>query len=70
MKIGLRTPNLKLRVKARTTGKLKRKAKGAVNPLYGVKGMGYLKNPERAVKNKIYKKTSFDVFKVLKKLFK
>ena len=26
---------------------------------YGKKGMGYIKNPTRAVKNKIYKKTTF-----------
>ena len=39
MKIGIRTPSLKKRVRARTTGKIKRKAKGAVNPLYGMKGM-------------------------------
>ena len=70
MKIGIRTPSLKKRVRARTTGKIKRKAKGAVNPLYGLKGMGYVKNPRRAVGNKVYKKVSFDVFSVLKKLFK
>ncbi|SFI30373.1 hypothetical protein SAMN05192551_11145 [Tindallia magadiensis] len=70
MKIGMRTPNLKKRVKARTTGKLKRKAKGAVNPLYGMKDMGYAKNPKRAIKNKVYKKTTFDLFSVIKKLFK
>jgi len=70
MKIGMRTPNLKKRVRARTTGKIKRKAKGAVNPLYGLKGMGYAKNPKRAFKNKIYKKTTFDLFSVMKKLFK
>ncbi|WP_283410782.1 hypothetical protein [Anoxynatronum buryatiense] len=41
-----------------------------MNPLYGMKGMGYAKNPKRAIKNKIYKKTTFDVFSVIKKLFK
>lgn len=61
MKIGIRTPNIKTRVKARTTGKIKRKAKKSVNPLYGKSGMGYVKNPERAVKNKIYHKTSVSI---------
>ncbi len=70
MKIGLRTPSLKKRVRARTTGKIKRKAKGAVNPLYGMKGMGYVKNPRRAVRNKVYKKVTFDVFSVIRKLFR
>lgn len=70
MKFGPRKPNLKKRIKARTTGKLKRKMKKAVNPLYGKKGMGYIKNPKRAIKNKIYHKTTFDPLKFLKDLFK
>ena len=65
MKIGIRKPSLKKTLKARTTGALKRKAKGAINPLYGQKGMGIL-HPKRAIKNKIYKKTTFDLFKKLR----
>lgn len=37
MKFGPRKISIKKRVKARTTGKLKRKMKKAVNPLYGKK---------------------------------
>lgn len=59
MKLGLRTPNVKKSIKARTTGRLKRAAKSGLNPLYGKKGMGIL-NPKRALYNKIYKKTSVD----------
>ena len=59
MKFGLRKPSLKRSIRARTTGKIKRKMKKAVNPFYGKKGMGYVKNPKRAVKNKIYHKTTF-----------
>ena len=58
MKIGVRKPNIKKRVKSRTTGKAKRAVKKSVNPVYGKKGMGYAKDPERAFKNKIYKKTT------------
>lgn len=65
MKIGFRTPSLKKSVKARTTGALKRKAKSTINPLYGQKGMGVL-HPERAIKNKIYKKTTIDPLKKLR----
>lgn len=61
MKIGFRIPSLKKRVKARTTGKIKRKVKKAVNPLYGKSGMGLL-HPKKAVKNKIYKKTTKSLF--------
>lgn len=66
MKIGIRKPSLKKSLKARTTGKLKRKVKGTINPLYGEKGMGFIKNPKRSVKNKIYKKTTFSIFKFFK----
>ena len=66
MKIGIRKPSLKKSLKARTTGKLKRKVKGTINPLYGENGMGFIKNPKRSVKNKIYKKTTFSIFKFFK----
>jgi hypothetical protein len=65
MKIGFRTPSLKKSVKARTTGALKRKAKSAINPIYGKPGAGLL-HPERAIKNKIYKKTTIDPLKKLR----
>lgn len=58
VKLGIRTPNLKSRVKARTTGKLKRKVKRAVNPLYGKKGMGMLRNPKKSIYNRIYRRTT------------
>ena len=57
MKFGLRKPSQKKRIKARTTGKIKRQAKKAVNPMYGKKGMG-LRNPKRASFNKVYNKTT------------
>jgi hypothetical protein len=37
MKVGMRKPSLKRSLKARTTGKWKRQAKRAINPLYGKK---------------------------------
>ena len=66
MKIGMRKPSLKKSIRARTTGKVKRKAKKAANPLYGKKGVGFIKNPSRSVKNKIYKKTTFSIFDLFK----
>lgn len=65
MKFGFRVPSLKKSISARTTGAIKRKAKKAINPLYGQKGMGIL-HPERAVKNKIYKKTTIDPLKKIR----
>ena len=66
MKFGMRKPNLTKSIKARTTGKLKRKVKSSINPFYGKKGMGLITNPRKAVYNKVYKKTTFsflDLFK-------
>ena len=70
MKFGLRTPSLKKSLKARTTGKIKRSIKSSINPLYGKKGMGIVRSPKKAVYNRIYKKTSFSIFDIMKKMFK
>lgn len=66
MKIGIRKPSLKKMVKAKTTGKAKRAVKKAVNPLYGKKGVGAVKNPKKSAKASVYKKTTVG----LKDLFK
>lgn len=66
MKIGLRKPSLKKSFKAKTFGSAKRKLKSSINPLYGKKGVGFVKSPKKSVHNKIYKKTTFS----LKDLFK
>lgn len=66
MKFGFRTPSLKKSFKARTTGRLKRKVKSSIIPFYGKKGTGLIKNPKKAIYNKVYKKTTFglrDLFK-------
>lgn len=69
MKFGMRKPSLKKSLKSRTTGKLKRKIKKSVNPLYGRKGVGFAKSPTRSAKNAVYKRTTFglsDIFKLFK----
>lgn len=69
MKIGMRKPSIKKSIKARTTGKAKRAIKKALIPGYGKRGMGWIKNPQKAAYNKIYNKTSFsivDIFKIFK----
>ena len=70
MKIGMRKPSLTKSLKARTTSKWKRQAKKAIIPGYGKKGMGWVKNPKKAMYNKVYHKTTFglsDLFKTSKK---
>jgi len=66
MKFGMRKPSIKKSIKARTTGKWKRQIKRQINPFYGKKGMGLLRNPKQSLYNKIYRKTTFgwkDLFK-------
>ena len=66
MKFGMRKPSLMKSVKARTTGKIKRKIKSSVNPLYGKNGIGLITNPKKAIYNKVYKKTTFSFFDLFK----
>ena len=67
MKFGMRKPSLKRSFKARTTGKAKRKIKKALIPGYGKKGTGWIKNPKKAVYNKVYNKTTFSIWDIFKK---
>ena len=46
MKFGLRTPSVK-KVKSRTTSRVKREIKSAINPFYGKKGMGMINDTKR-----------------------
>ncbi|MDD3015743.1 MAG: hypothetical protein PHR41_04525 [Lactococcus chungangensis] len=66
MKIGIRKPSIKKSIKARTTGKIKRKFKNAIIPGYGQKGIGFIKSPKKSIKNKIYKKTTFSFWDLFK----
>lgn len=66
MKFGMRTPSLKRSISARTTGQLKRSVKRAIIPEYGKKGMGWIKNPKKALYNKVYHKTTFSIFDLFK----
>lgn len=65
MKIGMRKPSIKKSISSRTTGKMKRAAKKAINPTYGKKGMGLINDPKKSVYNKVYDKTTFDIRDVI-----
>lgn len=70
MKIGFRKPSMKKSIKARTTSRVKRQIKTSIDPTYGKKGVGWIKEPKKAVYNKAYRKTTFglgDLFKLFKK---
>lgn len=66
MKFGMRKPSIKRSLKARTTGRAKRAVKRATNPVYGKKGVGFLKNPKRSAKNAVYKRTTFSIWDIFK----
>lgn len=61
VKVGIRKPNLKSSIRARTTGRAKRAVKRAVIPGYGKKGMGWVKNPRKAAYNAVYHRTTAGV---------
>ena len=67
MKFAMRKPSLKKRISARTS--LKRQMVHRAG-LKMPRGYGWGRNPKKYVYNKSYNKTSFDIFKLLKKLFK
>lgn len=67
MKVGIRKPSLKKMIAARTS------VKRIVRHNLGVKvprGWGWLTNPKKALYNRIYNRTTIDVFSLFKKLFK
>lgn len=66
MKFGLRRPSPLRSLTARTTGRLTRRVKASVNPFYGKKGVGLLRNPRRAARGAVYRRTTFGLGDVLK----
>ena len=67
MKFGFRIPSLKRRLSARTSIKRQIVHRAGIKM---PKGLGILRNPRKAVYNKVYNRTSFDIFGFIKKLFK
>ena len=66
MKMGIRKPNIKSSIKARTTGKAKRRLKKALIPGYGKKGMGLIRDPKKAAYNYVYHRTTVGVGDIAK----
>ena len=67
MKIGIRKPSIKKMIAARIS------PKRFIRHNLGIKaprGWGWLTNPKKALYNRIYNRTTIDIFSVLKKLFK
>lgn len=62
MKFGLRKPSVNKSISAKTTGRLEKASKRVINPWYGRKGSGLIKNPARASYNKVYNKISYSAY--------
>ena len=58
MKVGVRKPSIEKSIKARTTGKVKRQLKSSIDPTYGKKGIGWVKDPKKAAYNTVYRNTT------------
>lgn len=66
MKFGMRKPSLKKMIAARTSSaRYVRHSLGFKAP----RGWGWLTNPKRAAYNRVYSRTTFRVWDILKKLF-
>lgn len=66
MKIGFRTPSLKSRISARTS--IKRQVVHRAG-LKMPRGYGWVRNPKKFAYNKVYQRTSLDIFGILKSCF-
>ncbi|WP_312470311.1 hypothetical protein [Neobacillus sp.] len=67
MKFGFRKPSVKGRISARTS--IKRQIVHRAG-LKMPRGFGWVRDPKKYAYNKVYNRTSFDIFKLIKKLFK
>ena len=66
MKFGFRIPSFKKRIAARTSWKrFVRHSLGFKVP----RGFGWFTNPRKALYNRIYNRTTFDIFKLLRRAF-
>ena len=67
MKFAIRKISIKRCVAARTTGRVKRVLNKVIIPGYGKKRMGSIKNPKRVAYNRVYNKTTFNIWDLFKK---
>jgi len=67
MKFGMRKPSLKKMISARTSpARFVRHSLGLKAP----KGLGWLTDPKRAIYNRVYSRTTFSFWSLLKALFR
>jgi hypothetical protein len=67
VKFGIRKPSLKGIISARTSIKRQMVHRAGLKM---PRGFGWVRDPKKYAYNKVYNRTSFDIFKLIKKLFK
>lgn len=67
MKFGMRKPSLKKKMAARTSFKRQIVHRAGLKM---PRGWGWLRDPKKYAYNKAYQRTTFDLFALIKKLFK
>ncbi len=67
MKFGMRKPSIKGRISARTS--IKRQIVHRAG-LKMPKETGYVRDPKKYAYNKVYNRTTFDIFALIKRMFK
>jgi hypothetical protein len=67
MKFGMRKPSLRKSIAARTS--VKRAVRQSLG-LRAPRGYGWLTNPRRAAYNRVYNRTSFSFWSLLRRLFR
>lgn len=63
----LRKPSINKSISASTTGRLSKDMMRIIDPYYGKKGVGWIKNPNKALYNYIYYRTTASLNDVAKK---
>ncbi|MFG1421733.1 hypothetical protein [Roseixanthobacter liquoris] len=66
MKFGIRKPSIRKSIAARTS--VKRMVQSQLG-LKAPRGMGWLTNPKRAARNRIYNRTTISFWSILRRLF-
>jgi hypothetical protein len=67
MKFGFRAPSIRKSIASRTSvSRLIRHSLGVKAP----RGWGWLTNPKKAAYNRVYSRTTFGLFDIMKRLFK
>lgn len=70
VRFGIRRPRPLSSLRARTTGRVERSIKRALVPGYGRPGTGWVRDPRRAARSTVHRRTTIGVGDLLRRLLK